>query len=248
MKRIVAVVAIVLLGAALVASLALPRVSAQTGGTATPAQPAPGAPGGSVSGLAESGAPSGFILTTVVCDIPVFASPGVDPIANTALRAGQTWFVDPILQTAEMLKQQNQQGSVGQQSQISQPSQIGVTGQEQQPVWLPWMSFLGDEQGAWARIYVGSANTAWVPAACIAGEGFTLNGQAFTRVGTGIRSVQQSNLSNQTGQQSNLNNQTGQSNTGTTNNSGQNNQGAQSTPQATPRSTPQSTPSTGGNG
>jgi hypothetical protein len=126
---------------------------------------------------------------------------------------------------------------VNQQTQGQQSNLSNQTGQQQ--TWQPWMSFVGDEQGAWARIYVGSVNTGWVPAACLAGEGFTLNGQAFTHVGTGIRGSQQSNLNNQTGTntgqnnsptpqptavpagqsnnststQSNLSNQTGQSNT-----------------------------------
>lgn len=42
------------------------------------------------------GIPSGFVLRTITCDVPVYATPAGMPVAGgAAIRAGQTWFVNP---------------------------------------------------------------------------------------------------------------------------------------------------------
>jgi hypothetical protein len=63
-----------------------------------PCVPAGG--GGSTSYLGSSSA-AGFVLHTIVCDVAVYDSPGGQPVANTLIRAGQTWFVNPKPVTTE---------------------------------------------------------------------------------------------------------------------------------------------------
>jgi hypothetical protein len=39
--------------------------------------------------------PAGFVLRTITCNTPVFDSPGGVQVGANALRAGQTWYVNP---------------------------------------------------------------------------------------------------------------------------------------------------------
>lgn len=40
--------------------------------------------------------PSGFELHTIVCDVAVMNQPAGSPVGSNAIRAGQTWFVNPV--------------------------------------------------------------------------------------------------------------------------------------------------------
>ncbi len=39
--------------------------------------------------------PSGFVLKTITCDVPVYDAPGGKPVGSNAITAGQTWYVNP---------------------------------------------------------------------------------------------------------------------------------------------------------
>jgi len=39
--------------------------------------------------------PAGYVLRTITCDVAVFDTPGGKPVADNAIKAGQTWFVSP---------------------------------------------------------------------------------------------------------------------------------------------------------
>jgi hypothetical protein len=47
-------------------------------------------------GFGGPGIPAGFELHTISCDVAVFVEPGGSPVASgEAIRAGQTWYVNP---------------------------------------------------------------------------------------------------------------------------------------------------------
>jgi hypothetical protein len=50
-----------------------------------------------IKGFVFSGpvVPEGFVLRTIACDTPVFATPGGEAVQNARITAGQTWFVNP---------------------------------------------------------------------------------------------------------------------------------------------------------
>ncbi len=52
----------------------------------------PGLTQGSFSG---PGIPSGFVLKTITCSVAVYDTPGGKPVGSDAIKAGQTWFVNP---------------------------------------------------------------------------------------------------------------------------------------------------------
>lgn len=39
--------------------------------------------------------PSGFVLRTIVCDVPVYNLPGGSPVGDNKITNGQTWYVNP---------------------------------------------------------------------------------------------------------------------------------------------------------
>lgn len=41
------------------------------------------------------GVPAGFVLVTITCDVAVYDTPAGSPVGDNAVRAGQTWFVNP---------------------------------------------------------------------------------------------------------------------------------------------------------
>ncbi|MBI5959558.1 MAG: hypothetical protein HY866_12530 [Chloroflexi bacterium] len=53
---------------------------------------APETPAVSIPG---PGVPNGFVLRMIICNTPVFDSPGGTAVGNNQITAGQTWFVNP---------------------------------------------------------------------------------------------------------------------------------------------------------
>ncbi len=39
--------------------------------------------------------PSGFVLSTIICDVAVYNAPGGQPVPSSVIKSGQTWFVNP---------------------------------------------------------------------------------------------------------------------------------------------------------
>ncbi len=101
---------------------------AQGGGTATPSGP-------------QAGAPQGFVLDTILCNTPVFDLAGGAAVPNTFVRAGQTWFVNPLpygIQQApgapsgtSWYGQPLQANAAGSQSSSNLQGQAGVTSAQQ---------------------------------------------------------------------------------------------------------------------
>ncbi len=50
---------------------------------------------GADSPVAGPPIPSGFVLKTITCDVPVYDTPGGKPVGSNAITAGQTWYVNP---------------------------------------------------------------------------------------------------------------------------------------------------------
>ena len=48
--------------------------------------------------------PSGFVLSTIICDVAVYDAPGGQPVPNSAITSGQTWYVnpEPVADAAEL--------------------------------------------------------------------------------------------------------------------------------------------------
>jgi hypothetical protein len=48
-----------------------------------------------INAVASPSLPAGFVLHTISCNTPVFDSPGGVPVGDNAIKAGQTWYVNP---------------------------------------------------------------------------------------------------------------------------------------------------------
>ncbi len=46
-------------------------------------------------GAGAPGIPDGFVLHTIICDVPVYDTPDGTPVAGSNIRNGQTWYVNP---------------------------------------------------------------------------------------------------------------------------------------------------------
>jgi hypothetical protein len=42
-----------------------------------------------------AGIPAGFVMHTIVCDVPVYTQPAGVPVGSDHIIAGQTWYIDP---------------------------------------------------------------------------------------------------------------------------------------------------------
>ncbi len=42
------------------------------------------------------GVPNGFVLHTITCEVPVYNLPAGTPVTGATIRAGQTWFINPV--------------------------------------------------------------------------------------------------------------------------------------------------------
>ena len=47
------------------------------------------------AGDSAPGIPDGFVLSTIICDVPVYDTPAGSPVGDGHITAGQTWFVNP---------------------------------------------------------------------------------------------------------------------------------------------------------
>ncbi|CAG1010280.1 MAG: hypothetical protein IAE83_13150 [Anaerolinea sp.] len=52
------------------------------------------------SSYAGPGVPAGYVLKYITCDVAVFNAPGGTPIGSDAVKAGQTFYVNPTPKTA----------------------------------------------------------------------------------------------------------------------------------------------------